>query len=107
MRYRLFALLVAIGAAMLLIDSPPAADSRRQGAASGFAPPEVILDSWDYGAKLHPHYADFDGDGNIDQLVGVQNRLLILPNLGSNTRPAYAKPTYFDDVVPSGNLPSG
>jgi hypothetical protein len=107
MRYRLLAALVVIGSAMLLIDLPPAEDSRSRNAAIGFAPPEVILDSWDYGARLHPHYADFDGDGRIDQLVGVQNRLLNFRNLGSNARPVYAEPSYFDEVEPSANLPSG
>ena len=55
MRYRLMALLAMIGFALLSIGKQPAADTRPPGAAIGFAEPQVILDSWDYGARLHPN----------------------------------------------------
>jgi hypothetical protein len=78
-----------------------------------------ILDGSDIGV-LFPTFGDFDGDGKIDLLVGVrglgkgrlrdkwsEGGLLVYRNNGTNARPDYAKPFWFDDVVPSGRIPSG
>jgi hypothetical protein len=79
-----------------------------------------ILDGSKIGV-LFPTFADFDGDGTIDLLVGVngdkkqtlmreswiQGHLLVYLNRGTNAAPVYAKPYRFDDVVPSGRIPGG
>jgi hypothetical protein len=70
----------------------------------GFHPPEVILDGSEYG-RLCPNFADIDGDGKIDLLVGSWlGRLLVFPNKGTTARPEYAKPTWLDKTVASANL---
>ncbi len=62
---------------------------------------------------LFPTFADFDGDGVVDLLVGVrigggaEGRLLVYRNRGTNAAPVYAKPYWFDDVLPSGRIPPG
>jgi hypothetical protein len=79
-----------------------------------------ILDGSEIGL-LFPTFADVDGDGKIDLLVGlygdtqpaligkdyVEGRLLVYLNRGTNAAPVYAKPCRFDDLVPSGRIPSG
>ncbi len=79
-----------------------------------------ILDGSEIGV-LFPTFADFDGDGTIDLLVGVkgdkgqapmrepssEGRLLVYLNRGTNAAPVYVKPYRFDDVVPSGRIPMG
>ena len=74
---------------------------------AGLGPPETILDGSDYSPILFPTFADFDGDGKTDLLVGTINRLLVLPNRGTNAKPEYAKPTWLDDTVPSARIPDG
>ncbi len=106
MRIRLCAFLFGLGLMFVLVGRalPP----NRQGPRTpiGFAMPETILDG-SYGVRMHPHYADFDGDGTIDQLIGAQDRLLIMRNRGTNAKPDYEPPTYFDAVEPMAHLPAG
>jgi hypothetical protein len=90
----------------------------------GFEAPELVLDgseyvngsdanSSEYG-PLYPTFADIDGDGKTDLLVGVEDRhsddggrLLVYVNRGTNARPVYAKPTCLDESVSSARIPSG
>jgi hypothetical protein len=73
----------------------------------GFAAPEVLFESADLWGHPHPHYADFDGDGIIDQLIGVRGQLMVFRNLGTNAKPRYDKPFDFDKIEPTGHLPGG
>ena len=80
---------------------------------TGFGPPEVLLDGSDC-AVGYPAFADIDGDGKIDLVMGVADRksheggrLLVYRNLGTNTRPMYAKPTWLDATVPTARIPDG
>jgi hypothetical protein len=111
MRLRFCAALFGIGIALVAVGEPPRPRPSRGTwgveRPAEFGPPEVILDGSEYGARLHPHYADFDGDGRIDQLVGVWDRLLVYHNQGTNAKPEYAKPTWFDEVEPSARIPAG
>jgi hypothetical protein len=66
-----------------------------------------LLDGSEFG-YLFPTFVDFDGDGKIDLVVGTHpGRLLVYLNRGTNAAPVYAKPTRFDDIVPSGTIPGG
>ena len=86
-----------------LHSAPPATASGR-GRLTEFEPSEVILDGSEYG-RLYPTFADIDGDGKIDLLVGTwTSRLLVFRNKGTNARPVYAKPTWLDETVPSANI---
>ena len=74
----------------------------------------MILDGSEYGL-LNPAFADIDGDGKPDLLAGVHfgddsgihgfGRLLVYGNRGTNARPVYAKPTWFDETVASARIP--
>ena len=93
--------LMAIGAALCPAPSGPA-----PGAAppTGFEPPERILEGSEYG-RLYPTFADVDGDGKIDLLVGNWlGRLLVFRNKGTNARPMYGKPQWLDETVPSAKI---
>jgi hypothetical protein len=69
---------------------------------TGFDRPEVILDG---SERLYPAFADIDGDGKIDMLVGTWlGRLRVYRNRGTNARPVYAKPTWLDETVPSAKI---
>jgi hypothetical protein len=72
-----------------------------------FDPPETILDGTEYAGRLFPHFADFDGDGTTDLLVGVWDRMLVYRNRGTEGQPEYAKPTWLDESEPSARIPSG
>jgi hypothetical protein len=70
-----------------------------------------LLDGSEIG-MLFPTFVDFDGDGKIDLVVGVNSwghdgRLLVYLNRGTNAAPVYAKPYWFNDVVPSALIPGG
>jgi hypothetical protein len=70
----------------------------------GFERPELILDGSEYG-RLYPTFADIDGDGKVDLLVGTWHaRLLVYRNTGTNVRPVYAKPRWLDETVPSAKI---
>jgi hypothetical protein len=89
--------------------------------------PKRFLDGSEIGV-LFPTFGDYDGDGKIDLLVGVEGLgrarardekygkggtergeggLLVYLNRGINAAPEYAKPFWFDDVVPNGRIPGG
>jgi hypothetical protein len=93
--------LIVIGGVLRPAPSEPAP---KADPPVGFEPPELILDGSEYG-RLYPTFADIDGDGKIDMLVGNWlGRLLVFRNIGTNARPVYAKPTWLDETVPSANI---
>jgi hypothetical protein len=72
--------------------------------ATGFDAPELILDGSDHG-RLYPAFADIDGGGKTDMVVGTwSSRLLVYRNTGTNARPEYAKPKWLDETVPSAKI---
>ena len=56
-----------------------------------------------------PCFADFDGDGIKDLLVGQfgKGKLQIYRNLGTNRRPRFAKPAWFMADGKHGTVPAG
>jgi hypothetical protein len=85
-------------------DEIPRAPGPPPEAPPGFERPELILDGSKYG-RLYPTFADIDGDGKIDLLVGTWDaRLLVYRNCGTNARPVYAKPKWLDETVPSAKI---
>ena len=65
-------------------------------------------------SKAFPWIGDFDSDGRFDLLIGQGARrkssgghLRIYRNLAVEGKPRFAEPTWFDDLVPSGWIPSG
>jgi len=56
-----------------------------------------------------PFYADFDGDGIHDLLVGefYKGRMRIYPNQGTNTEPKFAEYVYFQNGAETGRVPTG
>ena len=109
MRIRSRVALGAIGLVLVAVGvpRPSHADPRPAERLTEFGPPEVILDGSEFAARLKPRYADHDGDGKIDLLVGAWDRLLVYRNQETNAEPKYAKPTWFDEAVPSGRIPAG
>jgi hypothetical protein len=102
MRLRLSIALALIAIGGTVRPTPPA--SPQPDKPTGFDPPELILDGSEYG-RLYPAFADIDGDGKIDLLVGTwDGRLLVYRNSGMNARPVYAKPRWLDETIPSANL---
>jgi hypothetical protein len=68
------------------------------------------------GDNANPWFADFDGDGKPDLLVGQgafssahpeNGRLRVYKNLGEKGRPRFGDPLWFDDLVPTGRIPTG
>jgi hypothetical protein len=99
---------LSIALALLLIGGTvpqtPTGTDQQPDRPIEFEPPELILDGSEYG-RLYPTFADIDGDGKIDLLVGNWlGRLLVFRNKGTNARPVYAKPTWLDETVPSANI---
>src|SRR6266852_2964465 len=93
--------LIAIGGT---VPRTPTGTRSQPDRPTGLEAPEVILDGSEYG-RLYPTFADIDGDGKIDMLVGNWlGRLLVFRNQGTNARPVYAKPTWLDETVPSANI---
>jgi hypothetical protein len=86
-----------------------------------FHPPEIILDANKFGwmrpgypAAMFPGFADLDGVGKNDLVVGVTDwnsrpggRLLVFRNQGTKTQPKYAMPKWLDETVPTGRIPDG
>jgi hypothetical protein len=111
MRFCLCAALCGLAVARVALGEPLRPDfagrTREVERPDEFGPPEVILHGSEEGTRLYPHYADFDGDGRIDQLVGVDDRLLVYRNHGTNAKPEYAKPAWLDEVEPSARIPAG
>ena len=93
------ALMVFIGAAR--------PDSPGVDRPTGFDPPEMILDGSEIGHALFPTFADTDGDGATDLLLGIPDRLLVYRNRGTDARPAYEAPAWLDETVPSARIPGG
>ena len=108
---RLIGLLASL--ALLFILFSNTRRSHSHGSLSGETVPflfdsgEIIWDGSVHRAKLFPHFADFDADGKIDMLVGVGDRLSVHRNVGTNSRPVYAEPTWFDETEPSARIPYG
>src|SRR5262245_33436279 len=92
---------LVIGAA--LSPAPPSAGTAEEKQIA-FESPKVILDGSEYG-RLYPTFADIDGDGKIDMLVGNWlGRLLVFRNKGTNVGPVFAKPTWLDETLPSADI---
>ena len=103
MRLRLSIALALIAIGGTVLPTPPSTRPQPER-PTGFHPPEVILDGSEYG-RLYPAFADIDGDGKIDMLVGNWlGRLLVFRNTGTNAQPVYAKPTWLDETVPSAKI---
>ena len=92
----------AVTAGGALIDAP--LDKK------GFRPCDTLSDN------ANPWFGDFDGDGKPDLLVGQGafssaysqgGRLRIYKNLGEKGRPRFGDPVWFDDLVPTGRIPTG
>jgi hypothetical protein len=111
MGIRLCAAVTGIGLALATIAETPRPSSRGlepvQRPTAVFNLPEVVLDGSEHADQLFPQFADFDGDGVTDLILGVGDRLLVYRNHGTNAHPMYDKPTWFDETEPTARLPHG
>jgi FG-GAP repeat len=102
--------LMVIGGTLRL-DLPDAAPGADRPA--GLDSPKLILDGTDYG-RMFPTFADIDGDGKIDLVVGVTGskgngggRLLVYLNQRTRARPNYGKPAWLHETVPTARITDG
>jgi len=60
-------------------------------------------------ALEYPFVGDIDGDGFDDLLLGdhERGRLRVFRNVGTARAPRLAAPVWFDEMVPTGNIPKG
>jgi FG-GAP repeat len=63
----------------------------------------IVIDDF----LVFPAVGDLDGDGRKDLLVGQQKdgRLRVFRNVGTDARPVFGKPAWFDETVPDGRIP--
>lgn len=99
--------LLATALIAMLLTGPAGTEPPGAEQAPGVDAPEVILDGSEIDPTLIPTFADLEGDGTLDLLVGTTNRLLIYPNTGTNDRPEYAEPRWLDESVSSALIPDG
>jgi hypothetical protein len=97
--------------ALMLVGAAPPVCADTPRAPQAFHPPEPILDGSQH-RQLYPAFADLDGDSKSDLLVGVVSksgggRLLIYPNQGTSTHPAYTDSTWLDTTVATARVPDG
>ena len=79
--------------------------------------PETVAGRYD---SAFPWWGDFHGDGRSDLLIGqhtfaprvgqkksTNGLLRIYKNTGKDQEPRLSAPIWFDDLVPTGRIPSG
>ena len=55
-----------------------------------------------------PALGDWDGNGRRDLLVGQHSgRMRVFRNLGTDDRPEFSDPVWFDEIVADGRTPVG
>ncbi len=55
-----------------------------------------------------PTLGDWDGDGRRDLLIGQKSgRMRVFRNLGTDERPEFSDPVWFDEIVADGRIPVG
>lgn len=55
-----------------------------------------------------PALFDWDGDGRRDLFVGQNaGRMRVFRNFGTDERPEFSEPVWFDELLPDGRIPVG